>query len=69
MKKLVMLLSAIGFAAAAPLASAANEDGLDLMPSRVEGVEITHFVRDAGKPEVNEAEAFYARGTGGISPQ
>lgn len=69
MKKLAILLSAIGFAAATPLASASNEDGLDLMPSRVEGVEITHFVRDSGAAAVSEADTFYARGTGGISPQ
>jgi hypothetical protein len=68
MKKFAILLSAIGFAAAAPLAGA-SEDGLELMPSRVEGVEITHFVRDAGTPAVSSEEAFYARGTGGISPQ
>jgi hypothetical protein len=68
MKKLAVLLSAIGFAAAAPLANA-SEDGLDLMPSRVEGVEITHFVRDSGAPAVNSDDTFYARGTGGISPQ
>ena len=49
MKKVAMLLSAIGFAIAAPLATA-SEDGLELMPSRIEGVEITHFVRDARCP-------------------
>jgi hypothetical protein len=39
------------------------------MPSRIEGVEITHFVRDAGAPALSDADAFYARGTGGVSPQ
>ncbi len=68
MKKFAILLSAIGFAAAAPFAIA-SEDGLELMPSRIEGVEITHFVRDAGTPALNDADAFYARGTGGVSPQ
>jgi hypothetical protein len=67
MKKFAILLTAIGFAAAAPLASA-NEDGLDLMP-RVEGVEITHFVRDTGSSAVASSNEFYAKGTGGISPQ
>jgi hypothetical protein len=68
MKKFAILLSAIGIAVAAPLAGA-NEDGLDLMPSRIEGVEITHFVRDLGTPGTDTADAFYARGTSGVSPQ
>ena len=67
MKKFAILLTAIGFAAAAPLASA-SEDGIDLMP-RVEGVEITHFVRDQGSSTVPSSDGFYALGTGGISPQ
>jgi hypothetical protein len=36
---------------------------------RVEGVEITHFVRDQGSSTVSSADGFYALGTGGISPQ
>jgi len=68
MKKVAILLTAIGFAATAPFAIA-SEDGLELMPSRIEGVEITHFVRDAGTPAPSDADAFYARGTGGVSPQ
>jgi hypothetical protein len=67
MKKLAALLSIVGFAAT-PFANA-SEDGLELMPNRVEGVEITHFVRDAGSPAETGDDAFYARGTGGISPQ
>jgi hypothetical protein len=67
MKKLTVLLSAIGFATAASLVNA-SEDGLDLMP-KVEGVEITHYVRDAGASAVKSNDEFYARGTGGISPQ
>jgi hypothetical protein len=68
MKKFAILLTAIGFAAAAPLATA-SEDGIDLMP-KVEGVEITHFVRDdAGSSPVKSSDEFYARGTGGLSPQ
>jgi hypothetical protein len=65
MKKLAVLLTVIGFAA--PFAYA-SEDGLELMPSRVEGVEITHFVSDAGAPALKGDDEFYARGTGGISP-
>jgi hypothetical protein len=67
MKKVAILLTAIGFAAAAPLAGA-SEDGIDLMP-RIEGVEITHFVRDQGSSTVSGADGFYALGTGGLSPQ
>ena len=66
MKKFAILLTAIGFAAAAPLATA-SEDGLDLMP-KVEGVEITHYVRDAGASAPASSDEFYAKGTGGISP-
>jgi hypothetical protein len=68
MKKLATLLTAIGFAAATPFAIA-SEAGLELMPSRIEGVEITHFVRDSGTPAPSDADAFYARSTGGVSPQ
>lgn len=68
MKKLAALLTAIALSAAAPFATAANEDGLDVMPSRTEGVDITHFVRDEGAPAPSAEDAFYARGTGGISP-
>jgi hypothetical protein len=68
MKKLATLLTAVAFAVAAPFAIA-SEDGLDLMPGRIEGVEITHFVRDAGTPALSDADSFYARGTGGVSPQ
>jgi hypothetical protein len=67
MKKFAILLSAIGFAVAAPLASADTAQ-LELMP-RVEGVEITHFVRDEGSSAAPSTDAFYALGTGGISPQ
>lgn len=67
MKKLATLLTAIGFAAATPFAIA-SEDGLDLMP-RIEGVEITHFVRDQGSATVPSFDGFYALGTGGVSPQ
>jgi hypothetical protein len=67
MKKFATLLTAICFAAAAPLASA-SEDGIDLMP-RIEGVEITHFVRDQGSATVSSSDGFYALGTGGVSPQ
>ena len=36
---------------------------------RIEGVEITHFVRDADAPALSSEDVFFARGTGGISPQ
>jgi hypothetical protein len=65
MRKLAVLLTAIGFAAAAPLASADTAQ-LELMP-KVEGVEITHFVRDDNA--VKSSNEFYNLGTGGISPQ
>jgi hypothetical protein len=52
--------------AAAPLANA-SEDGIELMP-RVEGVEVTHYVRDTGTA-VSSSDEFYAKGTSGISPQ
>jgi hypothetical protein len=68
MKKLALVLSAVVLSAAAPLATASNEDGLDLMPKRTEGVDITHVVRDSGAPATSDADAFYARGTGGVSP-
>jgi hypothetical protein len=67
MKKLAILLSVIGISAVAPFATA-SEDGIDLMP-RVEGVEITHYVQDAAAPARSEDDAFYSRGTGGLSPQ
>jgi hypothetical protein len=67
MKKLAVLLSAIAISAVAPFA-VASEDGIDLMP-RVEGVEITHYVLDSNAPARSEDDAFYARGTGGLSPQ
>jgi hypothetical protein len=68
MKKLAALLTAVVLSAAAPFATASSEDGLDLMPSRTEGVDITHFVRDAGAPAPSAEDAFFARGTGGVSP-
>ena len=69
MKKIAVLLSAIGFVAVAPLASA-SEDGLELMP-KWRSVEATQYVRDEGAPAgtSSDADAFYSRGTGGISPQ
>jgi hypothetical protein len=67
MKKLAVLLTAIGLSAVAPFATA-SEDGLDLMP-KVSGVETTSYIHDVA-PAVNSgADEFYARGTGGISPQ
>jgi hypothetical protein len=65
MKKLAILLTAIGFAAAAPLATA-SEDGIDLMPN-ARGIEMTSFVSDTNA--VKSSEEFYNLGTGGVSPQ
>ncbi len=66
MKQLAVLLTAIGLAAAAPLAGA-NEDGLALMP-KSEGIDITHYVRDESSA-VKSSNEFYNAGTGGVSPQ
>jgi hypothetical protein len=65
MKKFAILLTAIGFAAAAPLATA-SEDGIDLMPN-ARGIEMTSYVSDANA--VKSSEEFYNLGTGGVSPQ
>jgi hypothetical protein len=65
MKKLAILLTAIGFAAAAPLAGA-SEDGIDLMPN-ARGIELTTYVSDANA--VKSSEEFYNLGNGGVSPQ
>jgi len=65
MKKLAILLTAIGFAAAAPLATA-SEDGIDLMPN-ARGIELTSYVSDA--TAVKSSEEFYNLGNGGVSPQ
>jgi len=65
MKKLAILLTAIGFAAAAPLATA-SEDGIDLMP-KVGGIEMTQYVSDASA--VKSSDEFYNLGTGGVSAQ
>ena len=64
MKKLIVLLSAIGFAAAAPLATS-SEDGIDLMPN-ARGIEMTQYV-DAGS--VKSSDEFYNLGTGGVPAQ
>jgi hypothetical protein len=66
MKKFAILLTAIGLAAAAPLASA-NEDGLSLMP-KADGVELTQYV-DEGSAAIRSSDEFYNVGTGGVSPQ
>ena len=67
MKKLIVLLTAIGFAAAAPLATA-SEDGIDLMPN-ARGIEMTQYVSDEGSTPVKSSDEFYNLGTGGVSPQ
>jgi len=67
MKKLAILLTAIGFAAAAPLASADTAQ-LELMP-KVDGIEMTQFVRDEGSSAIKSSDEFYNLGTGGVSPE
>ena len=67
MKKLAILLTAIGFAAAAPLATA-SEDGIDLMPN-ARGIEMTQYVSDEGSTAVKSSDEFYNLGTGGVSAQ
>ncbi|MGH8695512.1 MAG: hypothetical protein ACREVS_03465 [Burkholderiales bacterium] len=67
MKKFAVLLAVIGFAAAAPLATA-SEDGIDLMPN-ARGIEMTQYVSDAGSSAVTSSDEFYNLGTGGVSPQ
>jgi hypothetical protein len=69
MKKLAALLTTIGLVTVAPLAGA-SEDGLDLMP-KARAVEATQYVRDQGPSGAtsSDADSFYSRGTGGISPQ
>jgi hypothetical protein len=67
MKKFAVLLTVIGLAAAAPLASA-NEDGLALMP-KADGIELTQYVSDEGSAAIRSSDEFYNAGTGGVSPQ
>jgi len=67
MKKLAVLLTAIGFAAAAPLASAHTAQ-LELMP-KVDGIEMTQYVADEGSSAIKSSDEFYNLGTGGVSAQ
>ncbi|MGH8682645.1 MAG: hypothetical protein ACREVS_04265 [Burkholderiales bacterium] len=67
MKKLAILIAALGFVAAAPLA-AASEDGIDLMPN-ARGIEMTQYVSDAGSSAVTSSDEFYNLGTGGVPAQ
>jgi hypothetical protein len=67
MKKFAVLLAAIGFTAAAPLASADTAQ-LELMP-KVDGIEMTRYVADEGSTAVTSSEEFYNLGNGGVSPQ
>ena len=67
MKKLIVLLTAIGFAAAAPLAGADTAQ-LELMP-KVGGIEMTQYVADEGSTAVTSSNEFYNLSTGGVSPQ
>ena len=68
MKRVAKLLTVVAIAVASPLV-AASEDGLDLMPG-VRGIERTSYVQDvAPAASASSEDAFYSRGTGGISPQ
>ncbi len=65
MKKLAVLLAAIGFAVAAPLAGADTAQ-LDLLP-KVDGIEMTQHVAEGISEQ--RPDAFYNLGTGGVSPE
>lgn len=70
MKKLAAVLAAIGFATIAPLA-AADTAQLELMPT-VGGAEFTLYLPEASARALesgNGSDEFFARHTGGISPQ
>jgi hypothetical protein len=64
MKKFAVLLA---LAVAAPLA-VADTAQLELMP-KVDGIEMTRYVRDEGAAAVTSSEEFYNLGNGGVSPQ
>lgn len=67
MKKFAVLLSTIGLAAAASFANADTAQ-LELMP-KVDGIEMTQYVRDEGSVSIKSSEEFYNLGNGGVSPQ
>jgi len=70
MKKLNVLIAAVGLAIAAPFA-AADTAQLELLP-RVGGAEMTRFVKvddAAAAAEVRTIEARFYAHTGGVSPQ
>ncbi|MCZ7565030.1 MAG: hypothetical protein M5U08_15640 [Burkholderiales bacterium] len=67
MRKLTVLMTVIGLSAIAPLA-AADTAQLELLPT-VAGIERTQYIRDESPSAVANDDAFYARGTGGVSPQ
>ena len=68
MKKLAILLTAIGLSATAPFA-VADDAQLELMPV-VGGAEITQFVREeSSAPAIESNSAFYDLGTGGVATQ
>jgi len=67
MRKLAVLMTAIGLSAVAPLA-AADTAQLELLPT-VAGIESTQYIRAEGSSAVENSDEFYARGTGGVSPQ
>ncbi len=67
MKKLAMLLTAIGLAAAAPLA-AADTAQLELMP-KADGIDLTQYLRDEDSSAPKSSSEFFNLGTGGVAPQ
>ncbi|MCL4800874.1 MAG: hypothetical protein KJ025_14885 [Burkholderiales bacterium] len=67
MRKLAVLMTAIGLSAVAPLA-AADTAQLELLPT-VAGIESTQYIRAEGSSAAENSDEFYARGTGGVSPQ
>lgn len=67
MTKYAALLTAVALAAAAPLASADTAQ-LELLPT-VAGIESTQYIRAEGSSAAENSDEFYARGTGGVSPQ
>jgi hypothetical protein len=69
MKKLNVLIATVGFATAAPFASADTAQ-LELLP-RVGGAEMIQFVKGddaAAAAEVRKTEAIFYANTGGVSP-
>lgn len=67
MKKLNVVIAALGLATVAPFASADTAQ-LELLP-RVGGAEFTQYVATIVTSGSNQAEAIFYAHTGGVSPQ